>query len=48
MKRVGPYKVLAKYGHNSYKVDLPEDLSISPLFNVPGLIKFKGPLLEIN
>ena len=34
MKRVGPCKILTKYGANSYKVDLPSDLSISPIFNV--------------
>ena len=44
MKRVGPCKVLEKYGTNSYKVDLPSDLVISYAFNVNGLVQFKGPL----
>ena len=48
MKRVGPYKILAKYGANAYKVDLPNDLSISPIINVVDLVKFKGPLTEMD
>ena len=48
MKRVGPCKILAKYGANAYKVDLPNDLSISPIINVADLVKFKGPLIEMD
>ena len=48
MKRVGPCKILAKYGANAYKVDLPNDLSISPIINVAELVKFKGPLIEMD
>ena len=42
MKRVGPCKILAKYGNNAYKVDPPLDMNISSVFNVVDLIKFKG------
>ena len=38
MKRIGLCKVLEKYGSNGYKVDLPSDMSISPIFNVKDLI----------
>lgn len=48
MKRVGSCKILAKYGANAYKVDLPSDLNISLVFNVVDLTKFKGPLTEID
>lgn len=34
MKSVGPCKILAKYGANGYKIDLPSDLGISPILNV--------------
>ena len=34
IKRVGPCKVVAKYGQNAYKVKLLIDLSILPVFNV--------------
>ena len=47
MKRVGACKILAKYGADAYKVNLPTDLSISPILNVVDLIKFKGPLTKI-
>ena len=48
MKRVGPCKVLAKYGKNAYKIELPVDLSILPVFNVARLVKYKGPLIKVN
>ena len=37
-KRVGPCKVLEKYGINAYKVDLPTYLGISHVFNVQDLV----------
>lgn len=48
MKRAGACKILAKYGANAYKVELPNELSISPIFNVAkaNLIKFKEPLTK--
>lgn len=42
MRRIGPCKILAKYGSNTYKVDLPTNVSLSPIFNVLDLIAFKG------
>ena len=46
MRRVGPCKVLAKYGENSYKVDFPLDLAISPVSNDGDLIRFKGDISQ--
>ena len=46
MKRIGPCKVLAKYGENYYKVELPPDLGISLVFNVQDLIAFKGDISQ--
>lgn len=49
MRRIGPCKILAKYRSNAYKVDLPTNVSLSPIFNVAGLIVFKGkPPKEIQ
>lgn len=44
MKRVGPCKIIAKYGANTYKIDLPLDLGISPIFNVQDFVEFKGKI----
>lgn len=46
MRRIGPCKVLAKYGQNAYKLDLPRDMALSPIFNVVDLVQYKGTLLE--
>ena len=42
MRIIGPYKILEKYGHNSYKLNLPKELGLSPIFNVKELIYYKG------
>ena len=42
MRRIGPCKVLEKYGSNTYKIDLSKDMSISPIFNVKDLVPYKG------
>ena len=45
---MGPCKVIEKYGVNAYKVDLPIDLGISPIFSVQDLIHLKGPLPKVS
>ena len=42
MRRIGPYRILEKYGQNAYKLDLPKELG-SPIFNVKDLFAYKGP-----
>ncbi|GLJ23436.1 hypothetical protein SUGI_0443580 [Cryptomeria japonica] len=46
MRRIGPCKVLAKYGNNTYKLNLPKDMALSPIFNVVDLVQYKETLLE--
>ena len=44
MKRIGPCKILEKYGANAHKVELSSDLGISPILNVQDLVQYKGTL----
>ena len=38
LRRLGPCKILAKYGNNVNKVELPEDIGLSPIFNFLDMI----------
>lgn len=42
MRRIGPCSILANYGENAYKVDLPSDIGLSPVFNIADLVTYKG------
>ena len=39
----GPFKVLARYNNNAYKIDLPRDKdNVSDIFNVKDLSPYRG------
>lgn len=42
LKKIGPCRILEKRNNNAYKVGLPDNLDISPIFNVSDLYAFHG------
>ena len=47
-KADGLFKVLKRIGKNSYKIELPENYRISPIFNIADLIPFHNHVDETN
>jgi len=41
-KKIGPCKILQRINDHTYKIDLPSDLDISPVFNVSKFNVFHG------
>ena len=46
-KKIGPCKVLERYdSHNAYKLELPEGVDISPIFNVVDLYPYHREVVD--
>lgn len=39
----GPFKILEQYGSDAYKIQLPSDLNINPIFNVVDIYYYDAP-----
>jgi hypothetical protein len=42
MKKIGPCRVLKKFGENTYELELPEGIGISPIFNISDLYPYRA------
>jgi hypothetical protein len=42
MKKIGPCRVLKKFGANAYEIELPDGIEISPIFNISNLYPYRS------
>jgi len=41
LKKIGPCKILWKFGENAYEIELPKDVGISPIFKIEYLYNYR-------
>jgi hypothetical protein len=41
MNKIGPCKILRKFYANSYEIELPDDVGISPILNILDLYPYR-------
>jgi hypothetical protein len=41
MKKIGPCKILRNFAENAYEIELPNNVGISPIFNVAGMYPYR-------
>jgi hypothetical protein len=46
MKKIGPCKLLRKFDANTYEIELPDGVGISPIFNVSDLYPYRKNDIE--
>jgi hypothetical protein len=46
MKKIGPCRVLRKFGENAYEIELSDGIGISPIFNVSDLYPYRAGEIE--
>jgi hypothetical protein len=42
MKKIGPCRILKRFGANAYDIELPDGIEISPIFNISDLYPYKA------
>jgi hypothetical protein len=42
MKKIGPCRIIRKFGANAYEIELPDGIKISPIFNISDLYPYKA------
>ena len=42
MKKIGPCRVLRRFGENAYEIELSDGIGISPIFNVSDLYPYRA------
>jgi len=47
-QRIGPYRVLRRFGSNAYELDIPCDFGINPVFNVEDLTLYRTPVAYLT
>jgi hypothetical protein len=41
LKNIGPCKILRIFGEDAYEIELPENMGISPIFNIADMYPYK-------
>jgi hypothetical protein len=41
LKKIGPCKILRRFGENDYELEMPEDVAISPIFNIVDMYPYR-------
>lgn len=42
-RKLGPFQIVQRFGSNAYKIQLPPDYNISPIFNVADIYSYQAP-----
>lgn len=48
MKKIGPCRIVHKFGPNAYEIELPQGLGIYPIRNVSDLFPYKGDVAGLD
>jgi hypothetical protein len=46
LKKIGPCKILRRFGENAYELELPKDVGISPIFNITDMYPYREDGVE--